>query len=135
LQKKLDTFGEFKIRTDRAPLNTSKELSEKMDSLFNKKFGVKLRSSLFCTYSISLANSFKQLGETAIIIPKPGSTFYFSKVVKDMTRLLYLPKSVEMITTLGYTYKDDVVKDLADSFGLTVPDFLGNNSFGQLYTD
>jgi hypothetical protein len=131
--KKLDTLGEFKIRTDRTPLDTSKELSTKMDSLFNKKFGVKLRSaSLFCTYSISLANSFKRLGETAIIIPKPGSSFYFSEVVKDMTRFLYFPKSSEMITALDY--KADDVKDLADSFGITVPDFLRNNSFGQLYT-
>jgi hypothetical protein len=133
--KKLDLLGEFQIRTDRTPKDTSQVLSAKMDSLFNKKFGVKLRSSsLFCTYSISLANSFNQLGDTAIIIPKPGSVFYVSAIVKDMTRLLYFPRSVEMITTLGYTYKDDVVKDLADSFNKTVPSFLGDNSFGQLYT-
>jgi len=83
---KNDKYFTQKIRKDRQPLNTPKEVHDFLDKHFQKIYGIKLRSnSLFCTLNRSDASSY---GSTYIIFPIGKYKIFFNPNVLDMVYAL-----------------------------------------------
>jgi hypothetical protein len=86
--KKVFDIEKFKTRKDRRPLGTAQEDHDKLDKLFNKKFGWKARSEgLFCAGDLSTV---KQYGKVNLVFPIGDYKYVWSPKVKDLT--LYLEK-------------------------------------------
>lgn len=70
------------IRKDRTPRDSSNEYHKMMNDVFNKKFGIDLRSnSLFATVDFSTAEEY---GTLVILFPVNNSRYFFSKKVDDL---------------------------------------------------
>lgn len=81
-RKRMDNYFIGKVRKNRRPMNTKKEMHDKLDDLFNEKFGVKPRSnSLFCTAVYDVAGSY---GDAFVIFPIEEYKIIWSKDVDDL---------------------------------------------------
>ena len=131
--KEVDQIGDHSIRQNRHPLDTSKMITSRMDEEFVKRFSKPIRTSTaFASFSVETARSYTDFtGSVVILVPKPSTNFYSSKIVTDMTQFFYDDNMISMLNKINFT-KDEKT-DLALSVGMELME-LGEYRFPRLYT-
>ncbi len=85
-------------RTDRRPLDSSVEVSRKLDDEFYKRFKWRPRSEgVFCTSTLSNAHTY---GDSYIFFPKNGFKFVWSRKFEDFYSNIYDAYYSEYYTTV-----------------------------------
>lgn len=75
-------IGDRLVSGDREPVDTNKDISNIIDSYFQEKFGIKLRSSgIFAT---KLPNVASDYGTPYLFFPVDGYEYYWSKDITDL---------------------------------------------------
>ena len=96
-----DDFGEKKVRTDRVPSATKRQISQDVDDAMYKRFKIHGRkASIFCTGNEDTAESY---GKSFIVFPVGAYKYLWSPVVEDL--FVYLNNDPS-----GYLY--DVSKEI-----------------------
>jgi hypothetical protein len=106
-------------RGDREPLDTPKEIQEKMDAAFKKKFGWKVRSEgVFCTIDLDTAYGY---GFTPyVIFPTDGYKFVYSKRVQDLSMKIEEFLETKTFDQIADLYTDKNLIEVPDSHEISI---------------
>ena len=77
----IDEWSVRKVHSNRYPKDTPQELHDELNELFDEKFGWGCRNGIFCTGSMSFANSY---GNVVTIYPKDGYKYCWSDNYHDL---------------------------------------------------
>lgn len=83
----LEYFQKLKLRKNRGPKDMDFEIHQKLDNLFDQKFGIKLRSnSLFCTRDYNMAAGYGDF--VCLVFPIGKFEYYWNPDVIDLFSIL-----------------------------------------------